>query len=65
MFGEALKRKYRLSDRGVANTKKGVFWTLIVNLIVIAGVSIPYRLLQSFVDILTIDTPLPKALPVV
>ena len=30
MFGEAFKRKYALTDRGVENTKKGTFWTVIV-----------------------------------
>ena len=33
MFGETFKRKFALTDQGVANVKKGTFWTVIVNLI--------------------------------
>ena len=40
MFGEKFQRKYALTDQGVRNTKKGTFWTVIVNLVVMGGVSI-------------------------
>ncbi|MDI9470212.1 MAG: ABC transporter ATP-binding protein [Bacillota bacterium] len=65
MFGEAFKRRFALSDRGVANARRGMFWTVIVNLVVIAGVGIPYRLLRGFVNTLTLGAPLPAALPFV
>ena len=32
MFGANFQRKYALTDQGVQNTKKGTFWTVIVNL---------------------------------
>ena len=37
MLGEKLKKKYALTDKGLANTKKGAFWTVIVNLVMMAG----------------------------
>ena len=42
MFGEKFQRKYALTDQGVQNTKKGAFWTVIVNLVVMGGGSILY-----------------------
>ena len=42
MFGKNFQRKYALTDQGVRNTKKGAFWTVIVNLIVMAGIGILY-----------------------
>ena len=34
MFGENFKRKYALTHQGVQNVKKGTFWTVIVNIVV-------------------------------
>ena len=34
MFSKSFQRKYALTDQGVKNTKKGAFWTVIVNLVV-------------------------------
>ncbi|NMA93158.1 MAG: ABC transporter ATP-binding protein [Clostridiales bacterium] len=62
MFGEKFKRKYALSDSGVANTKKGAAWTIVVNLVVMGGVGILYRLMSQFMDTLTNAAPLPNAL---
>ena len=59
MFGEKFQRKYALTDQGVRNTKKGTFWTVIVNLIVMVGVSILYLLTSSFMGTLTEGEPLP------
>ena len=42
MFGRNFKRKYALTDRGVKNTRKGAFWTVVVNLISMMGVGILY-----------------------
>ncbi|MBC5687499.1 ABC transporter ATP-binding protein [Mediterraneibacter sp. NSJ-55] len=53
MFGEKFQRKYALTDQGVRNTKKGTFWTVIVNLIVMGGVSILYLVMSGFVGTLT------------
>ncbi len=62
MFGENFKRKYALSDKGVTNTKKGMIWTVVVNLIVMGGVGILYLLMMQFMDTLANGAPLPDAL---
>ena len=59
MFGEKFKRKYALSDQGVKNVKKGMFWTVVVNVIVMCGMGILYFLMLQFVDTLTDGAPLP------
>ena len=59
MFGEKFQRKYALPDQGVRNTKKGTFWTVIVNLVVMGGVSILYLVMSGFMGALTEGSPLP------
>ena len=53
MFGEKFQRKYALTDQGVQNTKKGAFWTVIVNLVVMGGCSILYLVMSGFMGDLT------------
>ena len=53
MFGEKFQRKYALTDQGVQNTKKGAFWTVIVNLVVMGGCSILYLVMSGFMGTLT------------
>ncbi|MBS6679075.1 MAG: ABC transporter ATP-binding protein [Clostridiales bacterium] len=48
MFSKKFQRKFALTDQGVENTKKGTFWTVIVNLVVMGGVSILYLLMSGF-----------------
>lgn len=52
MFGREFKRKYALTDKGVQNVKKGTFWTVIVNLVVMSGISILYLLMNNFVNLI-------------
>ncbi len=59
MFGEKFQRKYALTAQGVQNIKKGAFWTVIVNLVVMGGVSILYWLMSGFIGTLMEGTPLP------
>ncbi len=59
MFGKAFQRKYALTDQGVKNTKKGTFWTVIVNLVVMGGTGILYLLMGAFMDTLTEGSQLP------
>lgn len=59
MFGEKFQRKYALTDQGVRNTKKDTFWTVIVNLVVMGGVSILYLVMSGFMGALTEGSPLP------
>lgn len=65
MFGEKFQRKYALTDQGVRNTKKGTFWTVIVNLVVMGGVSILYLVMSGFMGILTEGSPLPSSVLVI
>ena len=66
MFGRNFQRKYALTDQGIKNTKKGAFWTVIVNLIVMAGIGTLYFMTAGFMDTLTNGAPLPgAALPVI
>ena len=60
MFGEKFKRKYALSDKGLSNTKKGMFWTVIVNLVVMGGIGILYFLMEGFMKTHTKGEALPK-----
>ena len=62
MFGKSFQRKYALTDRGVQNTKRGAFWTVIVNLTAMLGVGILYLLMTRFMDTLTNGAPLPDTL---
>ena len=61
MFSKNFQRKYALTDQGVKNVKKGTFWTVIVNLIVMGGMSILYLLMYSLMGTFTDDQPLPNA----
>ena len=59
MFGKNFQRKYALTDQGVKNTKKGAFWTVIVNLVVMDGMGILYLLMYGLMGTLTDGAPLP------
>ena len=63
MFGANFQRKYALTDQGVQNTKKGTFWTVIVNLVVMGGVGILYLVMSGLMETLAGGV-LPVALPV-
>lgn len=65
MFGEKFQRKYALTDQGVRNTKKGTFWTVIVNLVVMGGAGILYLVMSGFMETLTKGSPLAGAAPVI
>ena len=59
MFSKKFRRKYALTDQGVRNTKKGAFWTVIVNLVVMGGMGILYLLMYGLMGTLTDGAPLP------
>lgn len=52
MFGENFRRKYALTYQGVQNVKKGTFWTVVVNIVVMGGISILYLLMNYLVSLL-------------
>ena len=61
LFGEKFRKKYALTAQGLKNVKKGTFWTVIVNLVVMLGMGILYYLMMQFIDTLTKDAALPRA----
>ena len=63
MFLKNVQRKYALTDHGMKNIRTGMIWTVIVNLVVIAGMGILYLLMTRFMDTLVNGAPLPGALP--
>ncbi len=65
MFGEAFKRKFALTDQGIANVKKGTFWTVIVNFIDFAGIGILFMLMKQLMATLLGGAPSPELLPYV
>ena len=65
IFGEKFRKKYALSAAGEANVKKGTFWTVITNLVVMAGIGILYLLMQGYMATLVEGAALPPALPLI
>ena len=59
MFSKKFQRKYALTDQGVKNAKRGAFWTVIVNLVVMGGMGILYLLMYGLMGTLTDGAPLP------
>ena len=64
MFGKDFQRRYALSDQGIKNTKKGTFWTVITNLIVMGGMGILTYMMNSYMNTLTDGAPLPNAVTI-
>ncbi len=60
MFGKEFKKKYALTDKGLRNTKRGVLWTVIVNLVVMAGMGILYVMMHGYIGALTKGDALPN-----
>ena len=63
MFGRKFQRQYALTDQGIKNTKKGTVWTVIVNLLVMAGTGILYALMKSYMSVIIEKSPLASAIP--
>lgn len=59
MFGKKFQRTYALTAQGIQNTRRGAFWTVITNLVVMGGMGILYLLMGGFMDTLTAEAPLP------
>ncbi|MCR5845538.1 MAG: ABC transporter ATP-binding protein/permease [bacterium] len=60
MFGPKFQRKYALSDQGIAATKKGTLWTVIVNLLMMVGMGILYFLMMGLMKTLVDGEVLPN-----
>ena len=64
MFDKNFQRQYALSDQGIKNTKKGSFWTVITNLVVMGGMGILSFMMNAFMNTLTNGAPLPSAVTI-
>lgn len=58
-----LKETYALSDEGVKTIRLGTLWTVIANLIVIAGMGIFFYLTADLLETLVFKAPLPNPVP--
>ncbi|MDO4796521.1 MAG: ABC transporter ATP-binding protein [Coriobacteriales bacterium] len=65
IFGEKFRQKYALSQAGEANVKRGTFWTVVTNLLVMGGIGFLFMLMQGYMATLVDGAPLPAALPFV
>ena len=45
----SFKKKYFLSDKGIAGVKRGIFWTTIVNLVTMAGMGFLFLTMTGFI----------------
>ena len=61
----SFQKKYFLSDKGVAGVKRGIFWTTLTNLIIMAGMGLLFLVMAGFVEHLANGADLPGALPIV
>ena len=61
MMGQKLQKKYALTDKGLRNTRVGAAWTVVVNLLMMAGMGILYFLMQKYMNTLTGGDALPNA----
>ncbi len=61
MLGKKLQKKYALTDKGLRNTRVGAAWTVVVNLIMMAGMGILYFMMQQYMNTLTNGAALPNA----
>ena len=62
MFSKNFQRKDALTDQGLRHVRKGACWTVIVNLVVMAGMGILYLLMGGFMGTLTEGASLPGPL---
>ena len=52
MFNEKFKRSFALTDEGVANVKKGMLWTVVVNFVDFAGIGLLFVLMQQLMAVM-------------
>lgn len=61
----SFKKKYFLSDKGVANVRRGIVWTVITNLVTMGGMAFLFLVMGGFIDHLAAGGEPPPSLPVV
>lgn len=60
----SFKKKYFLSDKGVAGVKRGIAWTCVTNLVTMGGMAFLFFVMDGFVRHLTENADLPNAVPI-
>lgn len=60
----SLQKTYALSDKGLADVKKGTLWTMVTNLVSMCGVGALFFAMMSFMDVLVDHAVLPDVAPV-
>ncbi len=61
----SFQKKYFLSDKGMSGVKRGIVWTAITNLVVMAGMCFLFMAMAGFVSHLTGGGELPDVVPFV
>ena len=61
----SMKEKYALTDQGAKNIRLGAFWTVMVNIIAMAGICFFFILMQQLLDTLVNGAALPDPVPYV
>lgn len=59
----SFKKKYFLSDKGVAGVKRGIAWTCATNLVTMGGMAFLFFVMDGFVKHLTENADLPNVVP--
>lgn len=60
----SFKKKYFLSDKGVAGVKRGIAWTCATNLVTMGGMAFLFFVMDGFVRHLTENADLPNVVPI-
>ena len=61
----SFKKKYFLSDKGISGVKRGIFWTCVTNLVIMAGMAFLFFAMDGFVQHLVGSADLPSVVPFV
>ena len=59
----SFKKKYFLSDKGISGVKRGIFWTCVTNLVIMAGMAFLFFAMDGFVQYLVGSADLPSVVP--
>ena len=60
----SFKKKYLLSDKGVAGVKRGIAWTCVTNLVTMGGMAFLFFVMDGFVRHLTENADLPNVVSI-
>ena len=63
MLSEKFKKTFALTDAGIASIRKGIAWSVVTNLVNMAGIGILFMLIQALMAAFLQGAPLPTLLP--